>query len=128
MQEQHISLTENDNMMSPYLRHKIFMLPQGERSLSQATNYGFFLRKNLQDLASKAKIDLTDKLGQLQKNLYVTNAMYPVIWAPDNLDSLARLAIDNFSTISSATNPGMAETKKETKLTVRYFSLSRIYS
>jgi len=69
MQEQHISLTENDNMMAPYLRQKIFLLPQGERSLSQATNYGFFLRKNLQDLASKAKIDLTDKLGQLQKIL-----------------------------------------------------------
>jgi len=123
MQDQHKSLTEDDNMMAPYLRQKIFLLPQGERSLSQTTDHGFFLRKNLQDLASKAKIDLTDKLGQLQKNLYVANAMYLVIWAPDNLDSLARLAIDNFSTMPSATNPGMTETKKETKLTVRYLKL-----
>jgi len=124
MQDLHKSLTENDYMMAPYLRKKIFMLPQGERSLSQATDNGFFLRKNLLDLASKSKIDLTDQLGQLQKNLYVASGMYLVIWAPDNLDSLAQLAIENFSTIPAATNPEMTETKKETKLTVRLIELS----
>jgi len=110
-----------DALMSTYLVRKIFEPSYNQSILEE----GLVVKDNLVDLAQKHKIDLVEKLEEIQKEFYSPNNMYLVIWSKDNLDYLTQVVADNFGLIpkfqvSATKNTSNLSTHKQTGFAIKF--------